>query len=317
MAATTKPPSPALFEKPNAPKRRLVKPTAQEMEIMSPQGQRLTVKYMLITPELATKMLDANTKNRTPSDRMVDQYMRSMANGEWVFLGDTIRFADTGLLLDGQHRLMAIEESETAEWMLVIGGLPESVQRFIDIGRSRSSADQLKIDQVQHAAQLAAVANLLLQWAGWRAGNGSFTPAKHAITGFVHENVGILETARSYSSDVFEGCRKGISKPAVAAAYVRIAQVAGTTFAAAEFFTLVATGENIARGMPVYALRDSFLNQDRADRIGDLHKCVRCFNAHTIGETLTRYQPPAGGVSTGRFPDIIRSQAAGSDEEDA
>lgn len=290
------------------PKGRTVKlkPQAWEQEFISPEGDLLQIRYMLITPELSTAMLDANTRNRKLSPKTAEGYSRSMEKDTWVFVGQPVLFADSGLLLDGQHRLQAIEDTGVSLWMFVLGGLPESVQRFIDIGRARTSAGQLQMDQVHNATNIAAAARLLIQWGEWldpRVGR-VVTPPKNEITDFVHAHVDDLTRGWEAASELFWGVHKGVSRVALTAAYVRATWNLGGPFAIAEFYTKVATGENLQRGDPAYALRDSFLNSTEGDRIPDLAKTVRCWGAEVVGEPLGRYQSPAGGITAVRIPDM-------------
>ena len=65
-----------------------------------------------LTPELATKLLARNTHNRTISSSRIRQYAADMAAGNWAFNGEAIKVSEGGQILDGQHRLRAVIESD-------------------------------------------------------------------------------------------------------------------------------------------------------------------------------------------------------------
>ena len=66
-----------------------------------------------ISPEEAARFLEKNTNNRALTEQQVRYYAQQMKAGEWTYDGQPIRFAEDGQLLDGQHRLTALVESNT------------------------------------------------------------------------------------------------------------------------------------------------------------------------------------------------------------
>ena len=93
-----------------------------------------------ITPEQAEDLLLRNDHNRSIETARVLQYAQDLRRGEWQINGEAIKVADTGRLLDGQHRLMAILEADTPMTTLLITGMPETTQETMDQGRPRSFA---------------------------------------------------------------------------------------------------------------------------------------------------------------------------------
>ena len=65
------------------------------------------VQLVEITPELAHEWLGFNTHNRNIRQRIVTAYAADMTGGDWQWNGESIKFAEDGTLLDGQHRLAA------------------------------------------------------------------------------------------------------------------------------------------------------------------------------------------------------------------
>lgn len=114
------------------------------------------MKPETITPKLAQELLSANTGNRSISRGLVSKYARDMKEGRWAYNGSAILVADTGKLLDGQHRLLACVSADKPFQSLIVRGLPESIMATVDAGRKRSASDMLGMGGVTNAAVLAA-----------------------------------------------------------------------------------------------------------------------------------------------------------------
>lgn len=123
----------------------------------------MKTEVVRVTPEIAKEMLDKiNTKNRTLSIGRARALARAMEDGQWEMNGDSIKISDTGILLDGQHRLTAIVISKTTQDVLFVTGLKESVFTTIDVGANRTSADMLSIAGVRNSAIIASSVMLYL-----------------------------------------------------------------------------------------------------------------------------------------------------------
>lgn len=66
-----------------------------------------TMVLETITPKIAAEYLTRNTSNRNRRPTRIQQYARDMGSGNWPVTGESIKFSETGDLLDGQHRLVA------------------------------------------------------------------------------------------------------------------------------------------------------------------------------------------------------------------
>ena len=62
-----------------------------------------------ITPEMAETMLEWNDRNRPIEAGKVKRFAQAMVEGRWPYTGQTISFSKQRLL-DGQHRLLALEQ---------------------------------------------------------------------------------------------------------------------------------------------------------------------------------------------------------------
>lgn len=102
----------------------------------------------VITPEQAEKMLEKNEQNRKIIKNRAYTYARAMKAGEWRLTGEPIIISTKGMLIDGQHRLMAVTIANTPIEFAVtiiraVDGRQEELTALnmpLDIGAKRSVA---------------------------------------------------------------------------------------------------------------------------------------------------------------------------------
>lgn len=117
----------------------------------------------------AERALATNDNNRNLNIDVVRSYARDMLAGEWGATGEAIKFAKSGKMLDGQHRLRAVVEAgesdpDIAVTFLTVYGLDDSTQKLLDTGRRRSQADALQLEGVRNASQVAAAGRLVIRY---------------------------------------------------------------------------------------------------------------------------------------------------------
>jgi hypothetical protein len=105
----------------------------------------MKIEMVRITPDMASRMLSLNTKNRNLSDRLVSKYSQDMTNGNWSVTHQGIAFYEDGTLADGQHRLEAIIRSGATVTMYITQGLQKTQSINIDAHRPRSTIDGIRI----------------------------------------------------------------------------------------------------------------------------------------------------------------------------
>ena len=126
-------------------------------------------RWMDVTPAMAEDWLRNNFRNRPVSQDVVAAYARDMVNGVWIPTHQGLAFNARDELIDGQHRLMAIIKSDKTIRCMVTFGIPCEIEGSrmtpmdaVDRGRTRSVADQLKIQHgMAHGVILAAITRTL------------------------------------------------------------------------------------------------------------------------------------------------------------
>lgn len=117
-----------------------------------------------INKEIAQQLLANNFNNRKLNRDHVSELTAFMKDGNFKTSGDPIRIAKNGRLLDGQHRLQAIINSDTTQNLLVVSDLDEEVFDVIDTGKSRGAHDFLHIMNVTNAHVVAAIIKTVINF---------------------------------------------------------------------------------------------------------------------------------------------------------
>lgn len=120
-----------------------------------------SIKPQLITPAYAAELLKMNTNNRAIRQSKVDALAESMRKGEWELSNDAITISEGNVLLNGQHRLMAVVKSGVPCNFIVYTGAPDSTFDIMDTPSLRKVSDVIQrkggTNTVRMQATIAAV----------------------------------------------------------------------------------------------------------------------------------------------------------------
>jgi hypothetical protein len=267
---------------------------------------------MTITPEMARQWLaDTNRKNRPLSELKWMAYALDMLDGRWKYNGDAIRFGSDGVLLDGQHRLMACVEAGVAFESDVVFGLDPEVLDTIDIGEARTAGDIAHLEGVPNANGACALAQLLLihQSHGiHRMGNPQLKPTKTQIIEAVKGNPRISQVAGKAASFG----RKLVAPRITAFCYYVFS---GQDQARANrFFEEFSFGANLAADNPTYHLRERLLaNRLSKSKLPTLEIIALFFKAwiaYRDGRSVRHLRWRREGPAPEKFPDISPKELA-------
>jgi hypothetical protein len=271
--------------------------TAQRHENVTPLSAKPSASIVFVTPEMAARWLDTNTRNRRVRRETVNAYARDMTSGDWQLTGESVKFAPDGTLLDGQHRLHAIVKSGATVPLYVMRGITPEAQRVMDTGRKRTASDALAIRGDQHTAALAATVRLALGVMADIPDPGRYEATHAEIETFIAEYPDIrdaVEFARRIARRV--DCPLAV----VAYTYWVLAGIDATK--AAEFWVAAADKVGLREGDPVIALTNRFAEARRAreqltKRIY-LSLIYRAWNTRRTGKQMKfiRVNSPAGGL---------------------
>lgn len=273
----------------------------------------IKTEIIQITPALAQTMLDSNTHNRHIDDQRVYQYANAMKRGEWMLNGDSIVFSNSGVLLDGQHRLLAVIKSKRSIRTLVVRGVPDVAQETMDQNKKRSLNDMLKLRGEKNTATLAS--SLILVHAYATTGvlySGAVhpTPSPQQLMHYLEKLTAEQKDLRNYQHPPYSTQLKELTTPSLSAALFYLFSLADE-YDAREFLRLLATGDGIGEGNPIYTCRSRLLAEARKPQ-GRIIPTVRAaltvkaWNAWQDGRTMHSLRWAGGGGRAEDFP-VIRN----------
>jgi hypothetical protein len=118
----------------------------------------MKTQKLLITPDLASQMLQNNIKNRNVKQPVVDRYAKDIIEGRWKEdTAEMIKISKTGIVLDGQHRLHAIIKANKGINLHLATDLEDSIFDVLDTGSVRSAGDVFTISQIKCGFKIAAI----------------------------------------------------------------------------------------------------------------------------------------------------------------
>lgn len=226
-----------------------------------------------VSPQKASKWLkEANTTNRVIRIAHVNRIKTAILSGKWIVTHQGIAFADDGSLIDGQHRLMAIEAAGRPVEIMVTTGVPKfhngdvnlHTMDVIDCGKPRTTADQLHLLHGIHNSVLTTAAARMISVICCKG-------AKIARSIDVSQALAILEI---YGSDIellvgMAADSKICRHASIIASIAFSAQVARDH--SLQFMQDLKSGSGIKEGDPVYAIREMLIRK-RSE--GTLHSSL-------------------------------------------
>jgi hypothetical protein len=196
----------------------------------------MDTKVRDITPDLARNWLDKTPlSQRKPDPKVVDGYASAMKRGEWRLTHQGIAFDTNGFLIDGQHRLLAIEQAGVIVRIMVTYGLPKEYELAIDGGKLRSLRQHAKYHNKDYTTRDFAIARFI----EWGVSYEKFK--KHCVT---EDQFSLIEkylpAIRFASQRVV---RRGKPLPVVTVAVIARASYSQDHDRLVEFISVLSTGE--------------------------------------------------------------------------
>lgn len=245
------------------------------------------VEIVTASKALVDKLLSMNTRNRLVKKSHVERITREIKDGKFFLTASGIGVSKTGVVLDGQHRLLAIKKAGYPPVKFVLTtGLEDESQIAVDRHAKRSLSDALTLHMnITVSGHMVALANSL-HFAG--GATKQSRPFAAAGSGGLQDSI----MAR-FMADHSELAAKvvtvtGQTRASVAAAIFVYALHRPDE--AMEFARDVAKGANLSEDHPAYRLR-SALTRFKASN--NAHGRMEVFKlaaaacmAHSNGRTL-------------------------------
>lgn len=246
----------------------------------------LEAKFVTVTKELVEGLLAKNVHNRRVKPHSVGYLANQIRGGNWLANNQGVAVSSDGILIDGQHRLMALREAGYPPVkLLLVTGLEPGAISTIDVGTRRDHADTMKLLMNQDIS--TKIVQALTTLANFRfTGNlwGKLPQEQRCST------TELIPYLLAYEAAIAEMSRWfvwGSVRAEVRAAFIVF--FAYDPFKAKRFIEQVTTGENIDRTMPSYWLREQCLHRATGQGI-DLACAVRCINEVVRGRMMRMWK---------------------------
>jgi len=210
-----------------------------------------------MTKDLVDQLLEMNIHNRPIKPCVVNTYKSEIASGRWMVTNQGIGISVDMVLLDGQHRLLALKELDYPKVeMLIVWGLHKDTQRCVDLHTKRTMRDVFTLAyETKVGREVPAVCNVIYKVkTTWNKGA---VPPSQAFDIYEEYAANIMQLDRLQEMRYFPA-------PCLAAAvWVMQSQNSeAKTSAVIGFMDRVSAGENLNRKMPEWHLR-SYIESSR------------------------------------------------------
>ena len=216
--------------------------------------------WYVITPVVATKLLDEQGDNRPLREQKSVRFAEAMRTGKWNPNGETIILDERGRMLDGQGRCRACQIAGVDFETYVVFSVPRKYFPSLNTGQNRNGADTLALVGTPSYVLAAA-------WARWQIAFDAPDMSPDKRYGRKASNQEILETVKKHKESLlatmeaanalvpgWRGAIKGILAPAILLyVYGELRRLAPDR--ADAFFLGVVTGTNLSAKSPMLVLR--------------------------------------------------------------
>ena len=207
--------------------------------------------FLKASKPLVDELLSLNTNNRNLRKRHINWLVDTIKNDEYMVTGQPIIVTSDNVLIDGQHRLVAIQKADyPAVDIMIVTGIDPKAQMYLDQHAKRSLKDALKLTFSKEITRgFSPLVSFLL----------NYTDSKDGFE-FAHDRP-LLKEFHEYSekhekqlNNILEACGRGVRTSVVAGIYVF--GIKSGWDDAIRFALQVRDGESITRKDPSYLLRD-------------------------------------------------------------
>lgn len=230
----------------------------------------MQINLEMVGPERASELLARNTKNRKLNERTVRILVDQLQKGLWKETHQGIAIAESGELLDGQHRLTAVVRAGVTIPLWVATGMPDSCADVLDTGRKRNPADAFSIHGIVDPSLCSAGARVYDNYRripnkGW-SGTVAYELSSAELFHIYEDDIGDARAlfARQVHNRAYANWK--YLTPSVTFALTLLLQDAGhSNHAIIDFFDRLSSGSNLSAGSPILAYRKYAFNGNAAE----------------------------------------------------
>jgi hypothetical protein len=222
---------------------------------------KLASQIETITPEKAKQLLSTNQNNRPISQDNIDFICTAITSGKFALNGESIKISKTGVMLDGQHRCLAVIKTNMPIITYVTRGMEDDTFKYMDTGRGRQASDVLATQHYKNPKTLAAMVKFIINFNNGYYNRAATATISHKlrmtnddVLAFVNENIDSLEESYPFGHT---STNKLINATALASLHYIFKTKSRSQ--ADEFCERAADGSNISKESPIYQLRQRYI----------------------------------------------------------
>jgi hypothetical protein len=247
---------------------------------------KTTAEIRTATKQLVDSLLSMNIQNRPIKQGVVEKYARDIKAGKWMLTNQGIGVSDSGVLIDGQHRLEAIKSTGYPPVpILVVTGLSDGCKLAVDQHAKRSARDMLQFAfDARVSSQAPGIATCLIcskSIKGWRGGH-TMSEIYDTIIEYEEEIESVVAIPKSANT---------FATPYLAAFVDCLKSGIGDIEKLTKFMKDVESGEMLSRNDPQFHL-NNLLRTTRTSSGGAMmrkerfEKTKKAFTAYVKGEKM-------------------------------
>jgi len=119
------------------------------------------MKLVKITPKKAKQYRETGKNMRHLNERWVNRMAADILAGKWEVNGETIKFNGNGKLIDGQHRMAAVEKANKIITTWAVYGVTD---KYVDGGNTRTPRSWLAYNGITNSGTVASGTAAILQY---------------------------------------------------------------------------------------------------------------------------------------------------------
>ncbi len=230
---------------------------------------------MTITPSMAKSILENNFKNRRVNKNKVDQYANDMLSGKWKSnTGENLKITKSGRFIDGQHRMLAVIQSNTSIEFELRTGVSDDAHHVIDTGKSRSTADIFYMSDIKNGNSICAFINVYLTlkkgYASIYSANGNKNTSQNILY-YYNQNPEYFQTIGNNVTNWYQSFGKILTTSLIGGFYLYLKDINEND--ATEFMNQLCTGANITNNA-ILLLRKKLIN-DKTSRLNKMPRRLK------------------------------------------
>lgn len=274
-------------------------------------------EQMKVDPATAQEWLGFNTHNRSARPSMVAAYAEAMIAGDWNTNLDPIAFAgvfggrgkNAPVLLNGQHRLLALVQADVTLEFMVAQGVPLSAQADMDAGIRRQLGDQLRLMGKQYATELAAVMRLVYGYEHDTLRGSMHGVAHSTLLRFLNDHPDLPESVLP-AKRVYDAIGGRVSVYGAGHYILSCIDSEGIDDDVEDFYAKLQYGEGLPQGDPILAFRNQAISlqnshnvsRRRMGQANQLALLFKAWNAWRDGVPVGSLSWRGGGKHAEAFP---------------